>query len=223
MDHYGLTPSRLSHMAGHDHSLLLRFFKRPQGKLNAAILERVARTLHCTVAYLRGDSDEITLQPTFETPRSVLERPSEVLGFTIRFYREKAGLSRKQISDEFSVTRAAVHSWEGGINTPPLDKLRMLSKMFGLPEHTLESKEIDPEVQRALEFERIRVARRTSIQTAPAPLQPVSTSESQRVEFASVGDQVRIDVQATLPFEAAMEVIALVRKHMASVSRPADP
>lgn len=54
------------------------------------------------------------------------------LGEQIYFYRRKCGLSQLDIAEKLDVSRQSVSKWENDVATPELDKLVLLSEIFGI-------------------------------------------------------------------------------------------
>lgn len=49
----------------------------------------------------------------------------------IRQYREKKELSQKQLAEKLGVNQNTVSQWETGRSSPPVDKLIIMSDLFG--------------------------------------------------------------------------------------------
>jgi len=45
------------------------------------------------------------------------------VGCNIRKYREKSGLTQKQLASKLDVTNSSVSNWEQGLNNPPADMI----------------------------------------------------------------------------------------------------
>ena len=52
---------------------------------------------------------------------------------TVRFLREKAGLSQAALAKEIGVDRSAVAQWENGFSQPRMGNLKKLAAFFGVP------------------------------------------------------------------------------------------
>ncbi len=50
----------------------------------------------------------------------------------IRLYREKAGLSQRELAYAIGVSQAAVAQWENGTSQPTLDNLRKVADILGV-------------------------------------------------------------------------------------------
>ncbi len=61
----------------------------------------------------------------------------------ITYLRKKKGWSQEQLSIKLDISRQAIYKWEAGICLPEIDKLRKLSKIYGLSCDDLLNDEID--------------------------------------------------------------------------------
>ena len=46
--------------------------------------------------------------------------------------RKKSGWSQEELAEKCSVSRQSVSKWESGLSVPELDKILLLSKLFGV-------------------------------------------------------------------------------------------
>jgi transcriptional regulator with XRE-family HTH domain len=53
---------------------------------------------------------------------------------TLKFYREKTGLSQNQVAEKLNVCQQAVAKWEIGTAYPSTAKLPEMAKIYGLTE-----------------------------------------------------------------------------------------
>lgn len=56
-----------------------------------------------------------------------------IIGKTIRKYRNYQGLSRREVGDSLGVVQATVADYESGKIVPPIDKLKKLHKILDIP------------------------------------------------------------------------------------------
>ena len=49
----------------------------------------------------------------------------------IRLYREKAGISQRELASALGISQAAVAQWEQGTTTPTLENLRKAAVVLG--------------------------------------------------------------------------------------------
>ena len=50
----------------------------------------------------------------------------------IKFFREKAGMSQRELAVAVGISQAAVAQWETGAAQPALDNLRKVAGIFGV-------------------------------------------------------------------------------------------
>ena len=55
----------------------------------------------------------------------------------IRFYREKAGLTRSELAERVNISEAELKAYEGGFESPKLDKALMIANALGVTMHDL--------------------------------------------------------------------------------------
>ena len=54
------------------------------------------------------------------------------MGAKIREYREKQGLSQKELAEALGIDQSAVSNWERGISEPTAFNIRRLADLFGV-------------------------------------------------------------------------------------------
>ena len=59
--------------------------------------------------------------------------------------RKRKGLSQEELANELEVSRQSVFKWESGENTPDLDKIKKIAKLFNISLDTLLDDEVDLE------------------------------------------------------------------------------
>lgn len=70
-----------------------------------------------------------------------------ILADKIIALRKKSGWSQEELAERLGVTRQAVSKWEGAQSTPDLDKLLMMSRVFGVSTDLLLKDELEtPEI-----------------------------------------------------------------------------
>jgi transcriptional regulator with XRE-family HTH domain len=60
---------------------------------------------------------------------------AKIIGKNLRFLREKAGLTQKELAFILEITFQQVQKYERGENRFPVEKLHALKKHFGVPYH----------------------------------------------------------------------------------------
>lgn len=61
----------------------------------------------------------------------------ENIGQFLREKREARGLSQTEVADALSVKPQFISNWERGMSSPPLRLLRIVMKMYGIPDQEL--------------------------------------------------------------------------------------
>lgn len=61
------------------------------------------------------------------------------MGFSekLQILRKRHGMSQEKLAEKLSISRQAVSKWESGQSTPDLEKLIMLSTIFGVSTDSL--------------------------------------------------------------------------------------
>lgn len=59
------------------------------------------------------------------------------MGAFLREKREERGLSQTEVAEVLSVKPQFVSNWERGMSAPPLRLLRVVRKMYGIPDQEL--------------------------------------------------------------------------------------
>ena len=54
------------------------------------------------------------------------------IGANIRFYREKKGLTQRELADSLIVSFQAISAWERGISVPDLENAVRIANFFGI-------------------------------------------------------------------------------------------
>lgn len=217
IEHYGTTAAAVSHEAGYDRTTLRALLNRPTSKLRPRMAEDFARVLRCTPEYLLGLSDEITYHPDGLIFQREWDQSGCELAARLRHFREKCEMSQRDVAVRLGLTGAGYAAYETGRNKPSARRRAELCDIFGLADRSLERDEIEPEVQRFLK--KVDPPAPTRVVPAhPAPSTPAAPEPAKdRIDFRSEGaDLVRVDIDLLLPFDGAMEVIALARKLAAS-------
>lgn len=68
-----------------------------------------------------------------------------ILADKIILLRKKAGWSQEELADQLNVTRQSVSKWEGAQSIPDMDKILMMSKLFGVTTDYLLKDELEEE------------------------------------------------------------------------------
>ena len=68
-----------------------------------------------------------------------------ILADKIILLRKKAGWSQEELADQLNVTRQSVSKWEGAQSIPDMDKILMMSKLFGTTTDYLLKDELEEE------------------------------------------------------------------------------
>ena len=67
------------------------------------------------------------------------------LGERITYYRGKLGLSQGELAEQLGVSRQSVSKWEGAQSVPDVEKIIMLSQLFGVTTDFLLKDELSEE------------------------------------------------------------------------------
>ena len=86
--------------------------------------------------------------------------------------RKKAGYSQEELAEKMGVSRQSVSKWEGALSIPDLDKILMLSEIFGVSTDYLLKDEIGEEL--------------------PAPKEEISESTFRKVSMEEANEFIRI-------------------------------
>ena len=71
-----------------------------------------------------------------------------ILADKIVSLRKKAGWSQEDLAEKLGVTRQSVSKWEGAQSVPDMDKVVMMSRLFGVSTDFLLKDELEEETRR---------------------------------------------------------------------------
>ena len=86
--------------------------------------------------------------------------------------RKKAGLSQEELAEKMGVSRQSVSKWEGALSIPDLDKILLLSEIFGVSTDYLLKDELGDEI--------------------PAPKEEISESHFRKVTMEEANDFIKV-------------------------------
>lgn len=66
-----------------------------------------------------------------------MRRLSAILAKNLRFYREKSGLTQRQLADLSGMSKAAITDWEGGSASPSLSNIGQVAEALGIADTDL--------------------------------------------------------------------------------------
>lgn len=93
-----------------------------------------------------------------------------ILADKIVFLRKKAGWSQEDLAEKLGVTRQSVSKWEGAQSMPDMDKVVMMSRLFGVTTDYLLKDELEEEAPCAAAEDADTPLRRVSMEQASAYL-----------------------------------------------------
>ncbi|MBB5887718.1 helix-turn-helix domain-containing protein [Lactovum miscens] len=65
------------------------------------------------------------------------EQRKMIFDRNVKFYREKAGLTQKELGLKMGKSESAISKWESGINSPKLEEIEQLAKVLDVEMDTL--------------------------------------------------------------------------------------
>jgi len=86
--------------------------------------------------------------------------------------RKKAGLSQEELAEKMGVSRQSVSKWEGALSIPDLDKILLLSEIFGVSTDYLLKDELGDEI--------------------PAPKEEISESHFRKVTMEEANEFIKV-------------------------------
>lgn len=86
--------------------------------------------------------------------------------------RKKAGLSQEELAEKMGVSRQSVSKWEGALSIPDLDKILLISEIFGVSTDYLLKDELGDEI--------------------PAPKEEISESHFRKVTMEEANDFIKV-------------------------------
>lgn len=100
--------------------------------------------------------------------------------------RKKNGMSQEELAEKMNVSRQSVSKWEGAQSVPDLNKIIMLSEIFGVTTDSLLKDELDPEILCSSEMsDEIPDARKVTMEEASAFLK-ANIRNAVRTAFATL-------------------------------------
>lgn len=103
--------------------------------------------------------------------------------------RKKAGLSQEELAEKMGVSRQSVSKWEGALSIPDLDKILLLSEIFGVSTDYLLKDELGDEI--------------------PSPTEEISESRFRRVSMEEANDFIKVKDE-TAPLVALGVVLCIL-------------
>ena len=86
--------------------------------------------------------------------------------------RKKAGLSQEELAEKMGVSRQSVSKWEGALSIPDLDKILLMSEIFGVSTDYLLKDELGDEI--------------------PAPKEEISESHFRKVSMEEANEFIKV-------------------------------
>ncbi len=105
-------------------------------------------------------------------PKNQNEVKTMILADKIIELRKKAGLSQEELAEKMGVSRQSVSKWEGALSIPDLDKILLLSEIFGVSTDYLLKDELGDEI--------------------PAPKEEISESHFRKVTMEEANDFIKV-------------------------------
>ena len=102
--------------------------------------------------------------------------------------RKKAGLSQEELAEKMGVSRQSVSKWEGALSIPDLDKILLMSEIFGVTTDYLLKDELGD---------------------IPAPKEEVSESTFRKVSMEEANDFIKVKDE-TAPMVALGTVLCIL-------------
>ena len=103
--------------------------------------------------------------------------------------RKKAGYSQEELAEKMGVSRQSVSKWEGALSIPDLDKILLLSEIFGVSTDYLLKDELGEEI--------------------PAPKEEISESNFRKVSMEEANEFIKIKDE-TAPMVALGVVLCIL-------------
>ncbi len=103
--------------------------------------------------------------------------------------RKKAGYSQEELAEKMGVSRQSVSKWEGALSIPDLDKILLLSEIFGVSTDYLLKDELGDEI--------------------PAPKEEISESNFRKVSMEEANEFIKIKDE-TAPMVALGVVLCIL-------------
>ena len=103
--------------------------------------------------------------------------------------RKKAGYSQEELAEKMGVSRQSVSKWEGALSIPDLDKILLLSEIFGVSTDYLLKDELGNEL--------------------PAPKEEISESKFRKVTMEEANEFIKVK-DATAPMVATGATLCIL-------------
>ncbi|MBQ2302151.1 MAG: helix-turn-helix transcriptional regulator, partial [Oscillospiraceae bacterium] len=103
--------------------------------------------------------------------------------------RKKAGFSQEELAEKMGVSRQSVSKWEGALSIPDLDKILLMSEIFGVSTDYLLKDELGDEI--------------------PAPKEEISESNFRKVSMEEANEFIKVKDE-TAPLVALGVVLCIL-------------
>lgn len=103
--------------------------------------------------------------------------------------RKKAGLSQEELAEKMGVSRQSVSKWEGALSIPDLDKILLMSEIFGVSTDYLLKDELGEEI--------------------PSPKEEISESSFRKVSMEEANEFIKVKDE-TAPLVALGVVLCIL-------------